>query len=421
MIYDIIIIGAGASGLAAAYKAIRAENKLNILVLEKEAVPGRKLSAAGNGKCNLTNMNFDVSCYHSEATAFIEEWTNLHSYTEILSFFDELGIMLYQNNGYYYPVSNQGKQITSLLYEKSIALGVTFFLQTKVTNLEPCLSEKNPCYKVDAVKENEKLSFKTRHLILATGGMAAPKLGGCMDGYQFGKMLKLKQKSIYPVLSPIYIEDSALALAKGVRLDAMVTLRGRDNFVIKEAGQIQFNENSLSGIVIMNLSCYLNAWKKEDKTDCMSIDVLPGMDWNSLKDFILSQKTRFPNETLRMLLRGMLPDNFTKYILKRIRLDETICLKDITEKQLNRLTSSLKKLSFTPLYHEDFNKAQATGGGILLSEVDTKSFECKNYKKLYITGELLDVNGKCGGYNITFAMLSGIAAALDIVRKNQND
>lgn len=421
MIYDIIIIGAGASGLAAAYKAASFGKKLNILVLEKEAVPGRKLSAAGNGKCNLTNMDFQASCYHSETVSFAEEWTRLHSYEEMLSFFDELGIMLYQNNGYYYPVSNQGKQVTGLLYEKSLALGVTFYLQTRVTNLEFCLSEKNPYYKVDAVKENEKLSFKARHLILAAGGMAAPKLGGCRDGYALGNHLNLKQKPVYPVLSPIYVEDSLLSLAKGVRLDAMVTLRGKGDFVIKEAGQVQINEDSLSGIVIMNLSCYLNTWKKEECTDCLSIDVLPGIDWNSLKDFILSQKERFPDETIRTLLRGMLPDNFIKYILKRIRLDETICLKDLTEKQLNRLTSALKKLTFTPLYHEDFNKAQATGGGILLSEVDTKSFECKNYKKLYITGEVLDVNGKCGGYNISFAMLSGIEAASDIVRKCQND
>lgn len=417
MKYDLIIIGAGASGLAAAYKAASETQKLNILVLEKETTIGRKLSAAGNGKCNLTNRFFDVSCYHSGDMEQVAEWVNMHSYEEIPSFFYGLGIMSYENNGYYYPVSNQGKQVTNLLFEKSKALGVTFSLETKVMKVE---SMKNG-YHLEALKNNKTVDFETQYLLFAVGGKAAPKLGGTADGYLFADMLKLKKNPVYPVLSPLYVEDKALAIAKGVRLDAVVTLKGNDDIVLKEAGQVQFNEKSLSGIVIMNLSSYFNAWNKQDMEECLYLDVLPHIAWNSLKEFIEKQKQQFPNETVRMLLNGILPDSFVRYILKRVRLEEELILKDLTEKGINRLTSTLKKLTFTPVYQEDYDKAQATGGGIAFNEVDVQTFECKRLTNLYITGELLDVNGKCGGYNITFAILSGIEAALDIVRKSQND
>lgn len=421
MRYDFVIIGAGSAGLAAAYKVAGKTQKLNILVLEKEAMAGRKLSAAGNGKCNLTNHHFNASCYHSEDTDLMNEWIGIHSYEEIPSFFDELGIMLYENNGYYYPVSNQGKQVTNLLYEKSKSLGVNFSFETRVTKVEYLNTGNDRIYKIEAIKNNETLVFETRYLMLALGGKASPKLGGSTDGYLFADMLKLKKKPIYPVLSPLYVEDKALSVAKGVRINAVVTLKGDNDITIKEAGQVQFNENSLSGIVIMNLSSYFNVWKKQNCGECLHLDVLPNIDWNSLKEFLEKQKKQFPKETVRMLLNGILPDNFVRYILKRVRLEEDLILKDLTGKGINRLTSMLKKLTFTPVYQEDFDKAQATGGGIALSEVNIKTFECKRIKNLYIVGELLDVYGKCGGYNITFAMLSGIAAASDIVRKCQND
>lgn len=417
MNYDLIIVGGGASGLAAAFKTAKLKKKLHILVIEKEAVLGRKLSAAGNGKCNVTNQEFSASCYHSEDTDLMKEWVAMHSYKEIPSFFDELGIMLYENNGYYYPVSNQGKQVTNLLYEKCRQLGVTFSFGTKVTKVEVY----DYFYKIEAVSVEKTAVFNAKYVIMATGGKASPKLGGSSDGYIFGKQLNLAQRAVYPVLSPIYVNDTFVSIAKGVRIDAVVTLKVSDNLILKEAGQVQFNEKSLSGIVIMNCSSFFYAWKKDNLQDSLCLDVLPNIDWNSLKDYIILQKTKFPEETVDIMLNGMLNTNFIKYILKRIRLDKDVILKDLTEKQINRITSSLKKLTFTPIQKEDYDKAQATGGGVALSEVDIQTFECKKYKNLYITGELLDVNGKCGGYNITFAMLSGIAAALDIVRKNQND
>lgn len=416
MIFDVVIVGAGASGLAAAYRLAGNAPKLNTLVIEKESVPGRKLSAAGNGKCNLTNAYFKEDCYDSKENTFIKEWIIENSYEDILSFFEKSGILLYQNKGYYYPLSNQGKQVTNLLYQRSAGLGVKYVLHTKVTAVHKMCSKNNTFYKVDAIDGNqESVSFETKKLILATGGAAAPKLGGCRDGYHLASLLKLDLNPVYPVLSPVYVEDSSLRLAKGVRLDAAVTLRGKDDFCLKESGQIQINENSLSGIVMMNLSSHLNKWKQEELEQCLNIDVLPGITWDKLKAFFINQKNSNPNEFLTMMLSGILPNAFGEYLINRLRFDKNIRVGDLTEKQINRLTSSLKKLVFTPTGYLDYDKAQATGGGVSTEEIDVHTFESIKHKNLYITGELLDVNGKCGGYNLTFAILSGIAAAEHII------
>ncbi|MBR1866308.1 MAG: aminoacetone oxidase family FAD-binding enzyme [Lachnospiraceae bacterium] len=419
MVYDLIIIGAGASGLAAACKGICLNPKLNILVLEKESLPGRKLSEAGNGKCNLTNSDFRNECYHSENSDFVRNWMSQHSFQEIPDFLKELGILLYQKDGYYYPMSNQGKQVTNLLYEKSHQMGVTFLFETRATELRAEEADGKPLYHIQARKGEEHLSLHARYLLLATGGMASPKLGGCQDGYRFGKQLGLRQHACYPVLSPIYVSDPMAALAKGVRLDAVVTLK-TDTCSVRESGQVQFNENSLSGIVILNLSCYLNRHRSAGWQECLWIDTLPALSWEQLKGLLLSQRERVPQYSLSLVLSGILPNAFVRYIMKRLQLEPSVRMNELTEKQLNRLTSSLKKLTFTPIDQEDYDKAQVTGGGIATEEVDVSSFECKKYRNLYITGEVLDVNGRCGGYNLTFAILSGLQAAEHIGKKIHN-
>ena len=304
------------------------------------------------------------------------------------------------------------------MYEKSRKAGVQYNFGTRVTEVEPRQGKSGMYYEVTGIGGNgSKVTFHARYVILALGGAAAPKLGGSGSGYALIKKLDLKYNPIYPALSPIYIEDPLLSMAKGVRLDATVTLYDGGRILAKENGQIQFNERNLSGIVMMNLSCYLNPPDKQASEACLHIDALPGFSWNHLKDFMLCQKQNFPEESVECMLGGILPDPFVKYISKRLHLEQGLMLCNMTEKQIDRLVSSLKKIKFTPVFQEDYEKAQVTGGGTALEEISFDSFSCKKYENLYITGELLDIYGKCGGYNLTFAILSGIQAVKDIYSK----
>lgn len=411
MKYDVIIVGGGASGLCSAYQLAKKRPDFHILVIEKETVCGRKLSASGNGKCNLTNKAFSKERYHSQDVGFVDNWVKQHSYEELTAFFSELGVPSYEKNGYYYPCSNQAKQVTSVLYEKCRSNGVQFLLNTMVTSIKKA---SNDCYEVFL---SDGKGYECDFLILCTGGKAAAKLGGSSSGYKLAKKLRHTVTKTHPVLCPIYVSDANVKLAKGVRLEGRVSLYIDSQMVIKESGQIQFNEDNLSGIVIMNLSGYMPFLNNSDKTDCLHIDCLPYMSWEQWKQYVKRQCGYFPNQTIECLLTGVFPVGFVRYLLKKLSLSPTEKCMDITEKNINRLVSACKKLCFTPIACEDFDKAQVTGGGVSVKEIESSSFMSRYHKRLYITGELLDVNGDCGGYNLTFAMLSGIQAADHIANK----
>lgn len=417
MKYDTIIIGAGAAGLCAAYTVASHAPQLNILVLEKESACGRKLNATGNGKCNLTNDAFSMSCYHSKDNAFIQEWTSKHTPTEIIEFFNEIGIPVYSKNGYYYPISNQAKQVTQHIYKKCVDLGVQFMFQTEVTTIKKPTSVNDMIYELIDSKQH---AYQCDYLILSTGGAAAPKLGGGHSGYQLSRMLSHTIVPVHAVLSPIYIHDPGLKVAKGVRMDGTVTLYKTKERYWRESGQIQFNESNLSGIVMMNLSCNLPFFREQECQEALHIDFLPAWSWNQLHDYLIGQSKVSSTETIEELLQGIFPSGFVRYLLTRLRINNNQNVSDLSEKQWNRITSTCKKMVFTPIQKEDFDKAQVTAGGVSVKEVSVDTFESHRQKGLYITGELLDVNGICGGYNLTFAMLSGIQAAKDIIQKENN-
>lgn len=419
MTYDVIIAGAGASGLTVAYELARRENQLNILVIEKEKIPGRKLNATGNGRCNLTNQGFGMECFYSKQKDFLEQFTAMHSHEEVVSFFEEMGILLYEKDGYYYPVSNQAKQVTDILYLRCVKLGVEFNFQTEVTAVTEKKDNKQGKstlkYIVRAVKKEQECLYQTKHLVLCTGGMAAPKLGGTNAGYEITKKLSLAQEEIVPVLTPAYIKDPDLKLAKGVRLEAVISLRKDGQLIKKERGQLQINEDSISGIAMMNLSCQFNHFSRAERNECLQIDTFPFMTWDGLKEYIKNQRGKMPEESVILTLEALFPLKFGEYLLKRLNIERKISLGHLTEKEINRIVSLIKKMPFTPEKRIDFEKAQATAGGVSVNEVSVGSFECKKYRGMYITGELLDVNGECGGYNLTFAILSGLQAAHSIL------
>lgn len=413
MKYDLLILGAGAAGLVAAYQAAYSCPERKIAVIDQGKLPGRKLAAAGNGKCNLTNKVWNEACYHSENREWIREWISNHSPDEVIAFFQRIGILLYENQGYYYPRSNQGKQVSGLLYSCVCDCGVQFAFDTSVISVKAVAGEYEVCTKDS---KGSTALWETKHLLLATGGKAYPGLGGSDTGYQLAKALGLSVSPIHPVLSPIYVEDRSFAYAKGVRLDCAVTYKSMDGVLHKEAGQVQFNEKSLSGIVIMNLSSYYNR-DKNPLPDSLILDVLPELSWDELKAYIKEQCSAYPKHSIQLLLQRLFPENFVRYIIKRLKLEQVTHIDMLTEKQCNRLVSGMKKLTFSPIAYQDYDKAQATGGGVSLSEVHVNTMESKTLSGLFFAGEILDVDGICGGYNLSFAILSGLTVAHALIDK----
>lgn len=401
--YDIIVVGAGPSGLSAAITASMKRPDFNILVLEKEAKCGRKLSASGNGKCNAANAVFDKSCYHSLNKDYINMFTSGNATNDVIDFFKKIGIILFEKNGYYYPTSNQARQVTDIMIEQCRHNGVEISVNSCVTGIE--YARKDGGYRIIT----EKDTHMCRNIIIATGSNAAPKLSGSMLGYELIKSLGINVTELYPGLSPVYVDDKDIHKAKGVRLDGTVTFKA-SGVSCCERGQIQFNEDNLSGIALMNISCYIPYISPDEYNDSIYIDIMPYMTWDKLKEFFFEQQNEHGDKSLFYTLEGLFPNGFVNYLTARLHMNPDSLLASLNEKHINRLTSAIKKLTYTPILQTDYNKAQVTLGGVDLSEINVATFESVKYPGMYLVGEELDMTGKCGGYNITFAILSGIAA-----------
>lgn len=407
MKYNVVIVGAGAAGLTTAYRISKEKPELSVLVLERLSVAGKKLSASGNGKCNVTNRLFEKQMYYCSEQVFIDKWIKHSDYQDVIDFFHDMGILLYEKNGYFYPFSNQAKQVTEYLLACCKNTGVDFIYDTEVYEIK---SQKQTGYEIKTKQKNgNEKKYTADTVFLCAGGCAAPKLGGTDCGYKIVKKLGIKTTKMYPALTPAYVDDKDLHIAKGVRIDACVTLKGADGFQKKEIGQLQINDNNLSGIAMMNLSCIFNGWDDFQRKDCLWLDVLPDLSWEELKEYIVLQCKKMPLFTMKDMLSALFPTKFACYLLKRVRIDFDLPLKSLSEKQMNRLVSNIKKLIFTPIALTDYEKAQVTAGGVSVFEIND-FFESTKYEKLFLLGEMLDVHGRCGGYNLSFAFLSAIQA-----------
>lgn len=412
---DIVIIGAGAAGLICAYK-IAKHTKLSVLLIEKESYPGKKLKAAGSGKCNITNKNFGSKWYHSNEESILENLFMEYSYTDILDLFDELGIPYYEQNGYYYPLSNQGKQVVALLKKRCLDVGVEFSFNSLVT----AVTGESYHFTVSYCNELEQGHVHCKGVIFATGGKAAPKLGGSETGYHLLKSLGIAMTDIFPALCPIYINDPLLKIAKGVRINGTISIKNKSGNFFRDDGQIQFNQDSISGICVMNGSLSFYPWIKDNQIEGVFLDLLPDYSWDEVKKFMLNHQALFGKESILNCLDALMPEALALYVLARCKCEKEMSMSKLKEKQINKIASMLKKMDLNFVNQLDYEKAQVTCGGVALSEIDIHSFEYKKNKGMYILGELLDVNGNCGGYNITFAMLSAMAAAKDISEKMRN-
>lgn len=412
---DIVIIGAGAAGLICAYK-IAKYTKLSVLLMEKESYPGKKLKAAGSGKCNITNKNYGSKWYHSNEESILENFFMEYSYTDILDLFDELGIPYYEQNGYYYPLSNQGKQVVALLKQRCLDVGVEFSFNSLVT----AVTGESYHYTISYCNEQENGHVHCKGVIFATGGKAAPGLGGSETGYHLLKSLGIAVTDIFPALCPIYINDPLLKVAKGVRVNGTISIKNKSGKFFRDDGQIQFNQDSISGICVMNGSSFFYPWMKDNQIEGIFLNLLPDYSWDEVKNFLLHHKALFGEESILNCLDALMPEALALYVLARCKCENEMQMSKLKEKQINKIASMLKKMDLNYVNQLDYEKAQVTSGGVSLSEIDIHSFECKKYKGMYILGELLDVNGNCGGYNITFAMLSAMVAAKDIREKMRN-
>lgn len=391
----VVIIGGGASGITSAITARR--KGYDVVVLEKNSSLLKKLKITGNGHCNYYNEDQDLCHYHSDNSELISMMINSVNLENVSLFFDSIGIIPRIKNGYYYPFSNQAISVCSSLILEAQKLGVV--LDTDVEVQEVKKSNRFQVITTNGVYEADKV-------IVSTGGMSYQKTGSDGFGYRELKRLGHNINLLLPGLTPLIIANPKKEW-KGIRTDVSISLLENNKLVRKEFGEIQLTEDGISGICTMQLSSYISKGLYLGKDERIKINFLPFIDEDEFFVFMDNRSRKMKNRTVMELLEGVLNYKLISVILKK---EQNLIWDECNNKEREFIKKNLLSYMVEVVDTKSFNYSQVTLGGVSLLEVNLETMESKKVKDLYITGELLDITGDCGGYNLTIAWITGLIA-----------
>ena len=387
------IIGAGASGMAAALAA--AENEqVQVILMERQARVGRKLAATGNGRCNLTNLHANEGGYHGEDLAFSASVLNRYGVADTLNWFRSLGLYtVAEASGRVYPYSDQANSVVDVLrfaLDKPNIRLLTGFEVKKAKKIDG----------IFRVESAEEVVFCDK-LIIACGGLAGTKLGGSMAGYQLLRGFGHKCTKLRPTLVQLKSSWSGCGSLKGVRANCHVQILRDGNLHSESRGELQFTEYGLSGPVIFEVSrdaCQGGSWVAR-------LDLLPDMDMETLRGELLRRKST--NWNAEELLTGILHNRLGRVLTQNAGIKGTWKITDLRDDEIDAVCRAVKCFEAVLTETMGMDAAQVTAGGILTSEFDAASMESYLVSGLYACGEVLDIDGDCGGYNLQWAWSSG--------------
>ena len=394
---DIAVIGGGASGLAAAIGAKTANPSAEVLIVEKLAKTGRKILVTGSGRGNLGNGEPAPRFYHGSVRNAAEI---IAAGSGSAEFFASLGVLTCADSqGRLYPVSNSGASVLGALRLKNAELGTEELCGFGVTDFR---REKNG---YTLISESGEVSC--RRMIIAAGGYAAPSLG--TDGGML-RLLKnhgYKSAKICPGIAPLRVAPESVKGLKGVRVKGKISAVTEGRILREEYGEIQFTENSLSGICVFNLAGLFSQY--EGRLSLVA-DLLPDMTHHEVEDYLFSVRRLRKGSTADELLTGAFVRNLAVYLVKTT-LDRQMTDKipDITDREIKRLAQRIKGLEFRVTGCSSWQNAQVTFGGIHGSCVDENLRSVRD-SGIYFAGEILDIAGDCGGFNLEWAWASGLWA-----------
>lgn len=399
----IIVIGGGASGLVSAIFAKNTNNE--VIILEKNNIAGKKILITGNGKCNYFNEDFTINHYRSTNIKILSNITNNENKNKVLELFNNIGILPKIKNGYYYPNSNQAITIRESLVKECLLKGIEIKYNTIVENIE----YNNNKFKITTTNN----TYTCDKLIISTGSKSAPNTGS--DGFSYQMLPKFNHTIIKPLpaLTPLNCEGNFFKDISGVRTDAGITMMENNNIISKETGELQITNTGISGICVFQLSGrIIRSIENNNKVE-VSINFLPELNLNNTKEvvnFLNNRNNIVKNRTISELLDGLLNYKLVNLFLKLSKINRDTNWNNLTKEEKEKLSKYLYSFKLKIQNSYSFDKSQVTSGGIPLTEININTMESLKQKNLYLTGELLDVDGDCGGYNLAFAWLSGIIA-----------
>ena len=408
----IIIVGAGAAGLMAAIQAAR--KKSRVLVIEQKEKAGKKLLATGNGKCNFTNLKQTAECYRSEDVSFALKVLASFDVPKTINFFRELGILPKEREGYLYPNSEQAASILQVLLMECRRLGVCFAYEEKVMEILPPKGGKDS-FRIIAEKlkePGETKSYAAKGVILAAGGCASPKLGSDGSGYSIATELGHSLIKPLPALVQLKSPDKFLKTISGVRIVGKVRAYTGQEKLAEEEGELVFTDYGISGIPIMQLSRYVAKALDRKREVHLLLDFLPSYDRKEAREHLEERRKHAGGKNLEEMLIGLFNHKLSYIMIKEAGLDPYQNPSGLQNKDLERLLAQMKEFKLRINGTNSFDHAQVCAGGVPTAELHPATMESKLVKRLYLCGEIVDVDGTCGGYNLQWAWSSGYLAGV---------
>ncbi|MDD4333237.1 MAG: NAD(P)/FAD-dependent oxidoreductase [Patescibacteria group bacterium] len=405
MIYDVAIIGGGPAGMMAAARA--SERGTRVVLLEKNNFFGKKLLLTGHGRCNLTNLMADkkemLGAYGRNGKFLIYSFKKF-GVSDTLNFFTKLGLATkVEDNGRVFPQSNKAADVRDVFLKYLKLKKVDLLLGVEAKEI---ISEKGEIKKV-VLRDGREIVAK--NFIISTGGKAYPETGSTGDAYKW--LIKLGHTIIKPrpALVPIVVKEKMVKSLEGLSLENVQVSVYRDNKKItSKIGEIIFTADGLSGPLILNLSSLVGSLLSDSVT--LKLDFLPEVSAEDLKNQLQKDFHHSNNKMLKNYLSGVIAPKLAAAIMKLTGVDKEKKITEISKSERQSLAEAIKGLNFGVIGLKDFDKAMLTAGGVNVKEINPRTMNSKIYKNLFLAGEILDLDGPTGGYNLQLCWSMGYMA-----------
>ena len=399
----VAIIGGGASGVMAACCAAGGGN--TVVVFEKQKKLGRKILVSGNGRCNITNSAVSAEMYHGKNPRVVNNIFARFGFEETVEFFRSIGLPLVQEErGRMFPASLQSTAVVRLLEYELKHRGVEILLHRKIEKLE----RKHDGFRlVTAGREEHQFDS----VILAAGSCACPPAGGSTDGYELARQMKHTVRDPFPAILPINLPLKIVHRLQGVKWDCLVRVLRDEKVIESSEGELLFTAYGISGPACLDVSRTVNELVTGNVTPVINIDLFPGyseIELAALLEELWSDASKSVGFSLVGVLKTPMPD----VLLQMAGIDPGRKAGDLSREERRTIVGFLKAVRLEPGKPRGFNEAVVAAGGVDVDEIDCTTMESRLVKNLYLTGELLDIDGDSGGYNLQFAWSTGAIAGM---------
>ncbi len=401
--YDLIVIGAGPSGMMAAIHAARRNKR--VLILEKLPQIATKLKATGGGRCNLTNtLEIEDFIFHfGKEGRFIAPALYALNSSALQDFFQEIGVSTHAPDGFrIFPVGHNSTSIIKALHQEIKRLEIKLLLSTKITSLK--IIDR----KLLGVTNEEKKFFHSHNVLIATGGMGYPQLGAQGDGYRLAQTVGHTIKEPHPAMMPLQTKENWVANCRANTIPkAILRVALKKYQTLQAQGDLIFTKHGIRGPVVLDFSREITPLLAKFNEVPIEVNLTKGMNEDQVHQHIKKEQQRQLHPNTLSLISSLIPESLTLELCKIAQASPHAAWSKLSGSTRNKIIKLLVKMPLTINGHDGFKMAMITRGGILLKEVDPNTLESKKLKGLYFAGEVLDLDGPCGGYNLQWAFSSG--------------